>query len=143
MLGCHIERCDTANIYCRATLVVVVVVIMHSSKSDFCFLSAFADFLPNFACSSVASDNALSMQLCRTNVHHALHSPQRYPPQCRNAGKVGMENLVTCIYAYISLSAFIKIPTSGWTVPAVVHPVADVSLTKGDNNGNCPEQRRK
>ena len=92
MLGCHIERCDTANIYCRATLVVVVVVIMHSSKSDFCFLSAFADFLPNFACSSVAADNALPVQLCWTDVHHAPHSRQRHPPQSRNAGKVGMRN---------------------------------------------------
>ena len=26
-------------------------------------------------------------------VHHAPHSPQRYPPQCRNAGKVGMGEL--------------------------------------------------
>ena len=25
-------------------------------------------------------------------VHHAPHSPQRYPPQSRNAGKVGMGN---------------------------------------------------
>ena len=37
-------------------------------------------------------DNALSVQLCWTDVHHALHSPQRYPPQSRNAGKVGMGN---------------------------------------------------
>ena len=37
-------------------------------------------------------DNALSVQLCWTDIHHALHSPQRYPPQSRNAGKVGMGN---------------------------------------------------
>ena len=50
---------------------------------------------------------------------------------------------VTFFYAYVSLSTFIKIPTSGWTVPAVVQTVADVSLTKVDNQRNCPEQRRK
>ena len=99
MLGCHIERCDTANIYCRATLVVVVVVIMHSSKSDFCFLSAFADFLPNFACSSVAADNALSVQLCwtasitlRTARSVIRLLDQKGVEQSRNAGKVGMGN---------------------------------------------------
>ena len=49
-------------------------------------------------------DNALSVQLCWTDVHHALHSPQRYPPQSRNAGKADTENLFTLLYAYVYVS---------------------------------------
>ena len=56
------------------------------------FFVCHCSFLPTFACSSVDSDNALSVQLCWTDIHHALHSPQRYPLQSRNAGKVGMGN---------------------------------------------------
>ena len=47
-------------------------------------------FLLHFAYPSVASDIALSVQLCRTSyaVRHALHSLHRYPPQVGILAKV-------------------------------------------------------
>ena len=52
-------------------------------------------YLLPFARSSVASDTALSVQLCRTSyaVRHALHSLQRYPPQVGILAKAAGEFL--------------------------------------------------
>ena len=102
--------------------------------------------------SSGTGHNALSVKLCWTDIHHASHSPQRYPPESRNAGKVGMGNFFlffqwfNSLYRYSdfypsALPLFRLCPTPFWsgrrTIPAVVQPVADVSLTKVDNKGKC------
>ena len=45
-------------------------------------------FLLHFARSSVASDSSLLVQLCWTNVHHALHKLRHSPPQVGILAKV-------------------------------------------------------